>query len=64
MRGEKGRDLFEGKLMKDWPWTHPEYELNIDISFDEIEKVFIDESTRFSDINYGNNVWPVIEEEK
>ncbi|NNE26531.1 MAG: M1 family metallopeptidase [Saprospiraceae bacterium] len=60
MRGEKGRDIFEGKLEKDWPWTHPEYELYIDVSPDEIEKILIDESTRFSDVDYNNNVWPVI----
>ena len=64
MRGEKGADIFEGEVQPDWPWTNPEYNLEVDIPADKIESVHIDESTRFSDVNYSNNVWPVVEEEK
>ena len=64
MRGEKGADIFEGEVQPDWPWTNPEYNLEVDIPADKIESIHIDESTRFSDVNYSNNVWPVVEEEK
>lgn len=59
MRGAKQdeglADSYE--VTADWPWTNPDYELTIDIRYDEIEKVEIDPSNRLADIDLTNNVW-------
>lgn len=58
MRGEKGQDMFSGELQRDWPWTHAHYELKTDLQLNQVVKVEIDQSTRFSDIDFTNNIWP------
>jgi hypothetical protein len=54
MRGEK---ITDAELKADWPWTHPEYELTIDIPVEQIEKVVIDASGMMADVNLDNNTW-------
>ena len=60
MRGEKGKDIYNGsrETLKDWPWTYPYYELSIDENFDQIESIEIDPSKRMADVNLKNNVFP------
>jgi len=56
MRGEKPGDS-QRILGADWPWTHPEYQLQLDISASEIQKIEIDEAGLMADVNRANNVW-------
>ena len=60
MRGEKGKDIYNGlrETLKDWPWTYPYYELSIDENFNQIESIEIDPSKRMADVNLKNNVFP------
>ena len=57
MRGEKGVDLWEGKInqLTDWPWTHPTYEFEIPVKAAQIVSVEIDPSQRLADVNPKNN---------
>jgi len=50
-----GIEYLEGK---DWPWTHPNYELELDIPFDKIKSIVIDASGRMADVNLNNNIFP------
>ena len=54
MRGEK---ITSAKIRKDWYWTHPTYDLKIDIPLDNIEKIEIDESGLMADVNRDDNIW-------
>lgn len=56
MRGEKPGDN-QLILGADWPWTHPEYQLQLDIPASDIQKIEIDEAGLMADINRANNVW-------
>lgn len=60
MRGHKSSEHLNGpqEVMPDWKWTHPVYQLNIEIPFKNIEKIEIDPSLRLADIDRDNNVWP------
>jgi len=58
MRGEKGGDLFSGTTLPDWPWTHMDYSIEVDVPISEISKVMIDASERLADVDRDNNVWP------
>lgn len=60
MRGEKIADRFFNnfKVMKDWPWTHPTYTLDIGISFKDIIDVKIDISGRLADTDKSNDTYP------
>ncbi len=60
MRGEKNDSIYEVKaqLRPDWPWTHPNYQLEIDIPLEEITKIEIDPSKRMADADIQNNTWP------
>jgi len=60
MRGEKGDDMFSGIVSPDWPWTHPNYTLEVDTDISNIKTITIDPSGRLADINIDNNVWPTI----
>ncbi|MBT8190498.1 MAG: M1 family metallopeptidase, partial [Bacteroidia bacterium] len=62
MRGEKNGDIFNGEVQKDWPWTNQHYGLKVRMSPQDIERIYIDRSSRFSDIDLSNNVWPIVEE--
>ena len=59
MRGEKGPDLAKfNKTHKDWGWTYPKYELDINVPFKKIVKIEIDPTRRMADIYPANNVYP------
>ena len=58
MRGEKANESgMERKLMQDWFWTHPTYQLSIDIPMENISSIEIDPSERMADVNRDNNSW-------
>lgn len=59
MRGmKKENDSDIPRIVKeDWPWTHPEYHLEIEESLDEIKSIEIDPSQRMADINAQNNTY-------
>jgi len=61
MRGEKENDWSKDdnvSLMEDWPWTHPTYDLELDCPVDKIEKIEINPTVNFLDLDRSNNVWP------
>ena len=60
MRGEKTGDRFyDGfTVLKDWPWTHPNYKINLDMAAKDILKIEIDASQRLADTDRSNNVYP------
>jgi len=62
MRGEKKLDNREMKtrVMKDWPWTFPQYRLTIDYPIDQIRSIEIDPTRRMADIDRKNNSYPEI----
>ena len=45
------------KVKEDWGWALPTYEVSINRSESEIEKIEIDASQRMADVNRENNVW-------
>ena len=58
MRGEKPNESgMERKLLKDWYWTHPTYEFQIDADLGSITTIEIDPSERMADIERSNNSW-------
>ncbi len=59
MRGQKPREHADMQyiLGKDWPWTHPEYQFELDMPLDQIERIEIDPSLRMMDSDRSNNVW-------
>lgn len=59
MRGEKVDERFYGKrnILKDWWWTHKNYEFEIPLKFKNIISITIDPSKRMADINDIDNVW-------
>lgn len=61
MRGEKKGDWSKDdnvSLMEDWPWTNPTYNLELDCPVDKIEKIEINPTVNFIDLDRSNNVWP------
>ena len=60
MRGAK-KETFYGdvptKVLEDWAWTHPVYELNLARPMAEIQSIEIDPSHRMADINREDNRW-------
>ncbi|MFT4536753.1 MAG: hypothetical protein ACJA1A_003294 [Saprospiraceae bacterium] len=61
MRGEKSDDWKKDEnvsVMEDWPWTNPTYNLELDCPVDKIEKIEINPSVNFIDLDRSNNVWP------
>lgn len=59
MRGEKPNDFdVERTILPDWPWTHPEYTLEIGVPFNKIKKIEMDASGWMADIDRKNNVFP------
>ena len=64
MRGGKPRevDSLARITVADWPWTHPYYELRVDLDRkQQIEKIEIDPSQRMADVERENNVYPLSE---
>ncbi len=59
MRGHKADEMLNGTqtVLPDWKWTHPVYEMNIPIKYNDIEKIEIDPSLRLADIDREDNVW-------
>jgi hypothetical protein len=58
MRGEKPNESgMERTLMQDWYWTHPTYDVTIDLPLSNISKIEIDPSQRMADIDRENNTW-------
>jgi hypothetical protein len=53
LRGHKPLNGME--LSADWPWTHPTYELRVDVPADEIKTVTIDPDRGMADIKQDNN---------
>jgi len=61
MRGEKKGDWSKDdnvSLMEDWPWTNPTYNLELHCPIDKIEKIEINPTVNFIDLDRSNNVWP------
>jgi hypothetical protein len=57
MRGQKNRDGGESLIVeRDWPWTHPSYEMVIQRPIDQIKAVRIDPSLRLADFDLSNNM--------
>ena len=54
MRGNKN---FEGEIAEDWPWTHPSYNLQLDVAKEQIAKISIDPSIKMMDVERSNNEW-------
>lgn len=57
MRGEKEDEKIYNTfhVAEDWPWTHPEYKLEVKIPYNEIKSIQIDPSNRLADIDLTNN---------
>src|SRR5690606_40217491 len=57
MRGEKPKEdkNMERVVLKDWPWTHPEYIMAIPKRKVPITHIEIDPSQRMADVNRDNN---------
>lgn len=56
MRGEKENESgMERVIAPDWYWTHPEYNLDIDIKLSDIKNIEIDPSQRMADVDRDNN---------
>lgn len=53
MFGHKPVDL----AAQPWPWTHPTYEMQIDVAKDDILEIIIDPENRMADVNRDNNIW-------
>jgi len=60
MRGEKEDEGFYDayRVAKDWPWTHANYKLYIDVPLKDIKGIVIDPTSRMVDINLENNTYP------
>jgi hypothetical protein len=61
MRGHK--PLNDMELAEDWPWTHPQYELDLGVKAKDIEKVVIDPDFGMADIDRENNTYEMISDE-
>lgn len=55
MRGHK--PLNGMVLAPDWPWTHPTYELELGVPFDQVESLLIDPEQGAADVEPANNAW-------
>jgi hypothetical protein len=59
LRGHKPLDSMG--LLRDWPWTHPEYEFTLPVSAEEIQAVVVDPDRGMADINPENNRYEIEE---
>ena len=61
MRGEKPQEFQKMgyTVAADWPWTHPNYELNIPTLISNIDRIFIDASQRMADLENSNDSYIV-----
>lgn len=58
---KEGMDLI---FTKPWPWTNKNYELYLDLDYDDIAKITIDPGSWVADVKKANNVWPQPEQEE
>lgn len=57
MRGEKPAENSDDRVIaSDWYWTHPTYQLELNIDMDQIQSIEIDPSMRMADVNRSNNL--------
>lgn len=45
-------------VLKAWPWTHPDYEVELKVNFEDIDKIYLDKEGFMADINGENNQYP------
>ena len=56
MRGNKTpENAMPREIMKDWHWTHPNYNLMVQVNLDSIKSIEIDPSQRMADVDRSNN---------
>ena len=60
MRGEKQFENNYSQNAEDWPWTHPTYELVVDIPMNNIQNIRIDPTGRLFDTNISNNTYEIV----
>lgn len=59
MRGEKVNETdYKRTILEDWFWTNPEYSFELDMAYDDIRSIEIDESERLADVDKSNNSFP------
>lgn len=60
MRGEKPQPSYATTwtVLPDWPWTKPNYEVELSVPLDQIERVQLDARGRMFDSNPDNNSYP------
>ncbi|MEL6594191.1 MAG: M1 family aminopeptidase, partial [Bacteroidota bacterium] len=61
MRGEKEESWYaqaERKVLADWAWTNPIYNIQLDKGADQIASIVIDPSYRLADVERKNNYYP------
>ncbi len=51
-------------LSHEWPWTSENYELRVDMDYDDVKQITIDPGAWVADVNRANNVWPQPEVEE
>lgn len=59
MHGEKENPYpsIPRKVLSDWPWAQPTYEVLIDADLEDIQAIVIDPSNLMADIDAQNNFW-------
>jgi hypothetical protein len=58
IRGEKKTETnLDRMVLSDWYWTHPTYTFELDIPFEELKRIFVDESERMADVDKSNNAY-------
>jgi hypothetical protein len=60
MRGEKPNESgLQRFIIPDWSWTHPSYQVTLNIPFDQIRSIEIDSSGLMADVDRSNNVFRI-----
>lgn len=57
MRGEKPATQPNYEVAEDWPWTHPEYQLQAEIPMDQIKRITLNPDGRLADVNDQNDTY-------
>ncbi|MFT4753384.1 MAG: hypothetical protein ACI85Q_000925 [Salibacteraceae bacterium] len=58
LRQMRGNKSFDGTTLSSWAWVDPNYQFEIDVSFNDVESVIIDSDAMMADIDLLNNVFP------
>lgn len=53
---QQGAEEFEFEVVEPWLWTHPTYELKLEMSIDEVSTVIVDPFSRLADIDRDNDI--------